>query len=589
VSSDERSIVPAADMDSLFAGKLAYFFAIAVADAALLSWAALRWFRRTVRTLMSQRSAGAVPSVPAPRATAPLAAGREPAEPAFAVFEIGGAAGRQVQTRREQPFRRRLILVYGLAAAAHSLVMTGLEIGADPPGISPVGAFARWWANAWPLVPALIALLVLGRGRSVRLAVTYLGAGAAAVAVLTALDQIRRGVVTIDPLSNAFWFLASLMATAAIPALLLLITGWRRIRAVTPLALAATLVFGLGSALAGEAMLRAFDRAALREGLFRLAALTSTEAAYYGAFMVMSLPIGAIAWWLLRRAAGAFRRKRFSDVQLVVDCWWLIVSAAGAIVLAARMGPRGVAGAAAAFAVYRALVAIGLWGWRIDRVRPRRLLLLRVFGYRARTEALFDRVAQRWRFRGPVQLVAGVDLATRTPDPGDILNLLAGRTAEQYVTDPEALARRLDALDVEPDPDGRFRVNEVYCHDHTWRPALGALLDRSDRVLIDVRSFSARNHGGVFELEQLVWRLPSEAIVLVVDRSTDLPRLAEILDASWRAARAAGRARGDGRLALVRVERAAPPEIRLVTSCLLGTATPRRVLGIEAFRPAASA
>ena len=39
-----------------------------------------------------------------------------------------------------------------------------------------------------------------------------------------------------------------------------------------------------------------------------------------------------------------------------------------------------------------------------------------------------------------------------------------------------------------------------------------------------------------------------------------------------------------GRLALVRVERAAPAELRLLTGCLLGTVTPRRVLGIEAFR-----
>jgi hypothetical protein len=578
-------------MDSLFAGKLAYFFAIAIADAALLSWAVLRWFRRTVRTLMSQRGGAAAPSGAVLQTPAPLPARATPADPAFAVFEIGGAAGRPpVRSGRAHPLRRRLVLVYGIAAAAHSLVMTALEIGADPPGISPVGVFARWWVNAWPLVPTLIALLVLGRGKSARLAVTYLGAGAVSVALLTLLLQGVRGVVTIAPLTNAGWFVVSLAWTAAIPVLLLLITGWRRIRAVTPLALAGTIVFGLGSALSGEAMLRAFDRAALREGLLRLAALTSTEAAYYSAFMLVSLPVGAIAWWILRGAAGAFRRKRFSDVQLVVDCWWLIVSAAGAIVLAARMGPRGVAGAAAAFVLYRAVVAVGLWGWRLDPARPRqRLLLLRVFGYQARTEALFDRIAQRWRFRGPVQLIAGADLAMRAVDPGDILNLLAGRTAEQYVTDPEALARRLDTLDVAPDPDGRFRVNEVYCHDDTWRPALGTLLDRTDRVVMDVRSFSRRNQGGVFELEQLPWRLPSEAIVLVVDRSTDLPRLAEILDAAWRAARAAGRARGDGRLALVRVERAAPAELRLLTGCLLGTVTPRRVLGIEAFRSAASA
>jgi hypothetical protein len=585
-------------MESLFAGKVAYFFAIAVADAALLSWVVLRWFRRTVRAWMGQRalvSASATMASPTSPASAAGLLGAEraapPADATFAVFEIDGRAdGPATENGPDRSLRRRLVLVYGFAAAAHSLVMTTLEIRADPVGIAVSGAFARWWVNAWPVVPTLIALLVLGRSPSVRLAATYVGAGAVSLSVLTLLTQGLRGVVSIAPLTSMFWFLVNLAWTATIPALLLLITRWRRIRAVTPLALAGILAFGLASALAGEAMLRAFDRMALREGLLRLAALTSTQAAYYTAFMLLSVPVGAIAWWILRRAAGAFGRKWFSDVQLIVDCWWLIVSAAGAIALAARTGARGVAGAAAAFTLYRLVVALGLWGRRADPARPgQRLLLLRVSGYQARTEALFDRVAQRWRFRGPVQRIAGVDVAIRTVDPGDILNLVAGRAAKQYVTGPKAMARRLDAIDLEPDPDGRFRLNEVCCHDDTWRPALATLLDRSDRVLMDVRGFSQRKPGGVFELEQLVWRLPSEALVLAVDRSTDLPRLAEILDRAWRAARAAGRARGNGRLALVRVERAAPPELRLVTACLLGRAAPRRVLGIETFRQAASA
>ena len=95
---------------------------------------------------------------------------------------------------------------------------------------------------------------------------------------------------------------------------------------------------------------------------------------------------------------------------------------------------------------------------------------------------------------------------------------------------------------------------------------------------MDVRSFSERNQGCRFELEQLVWRLPSDAIVLVVDKGTDVVRLCDTLDVAWRAARQANRARGDGRLALVRVERAGRPEVRLILECLRGTGTPTRVL-----------
>jgi hypothetical protein len=108
------------------------------------------------------------------------------------------------------------------------------------------------------------------------------------------------------------------------------------------------------------------------------------------------------------------------------------------------------------------------------------------------TESLFDRVAQRWRFRGPVQLIAGTDLAARTTDPADVLVWLQGHLATRYVRHAGDIGTRLAGLDVAPDPDGRFRVNELYCHDDTWRPTLQALLDVSDRVLADLRGFGRR-------------------------------------------------------------------------------------------------
>jgi hypothetical protein len=257
----------------------------------------------------------------------------------------------------------------------------------------------------------------------------------------------------------------------------------------------------------------------------------------------------------------------------------VIVTAEEMAILSTELGVSAIPVGIAAFLAYRAAVAIGL---RRPGPAPspagQRLLFLRVFGYRARTEALVDRVAQRWRFDGPVQLVAGIDLATRTVAAGDLLAFLGGRLAEQYVAGPEAVRARVEALDAAPDPDGRFRVNDFYCHSDTWRPTVQALLDASDRVLMDVRSFSERNQGCRFELEQLVWRLPSDAIVLVVDKGTDVVRLCDTLDVAWRAARQVNRARGDGRLALVRVERAGRPEVRLILECLRGTGTPTRVL-----------
>ena len=288
--------------------------------------------------------------------------------------------------------------------------------------------------------------------------------------------------------------------------------------------------------------------------------------------MLLSLPVGWIAWRLLIGLASAFGRKRFSDVQLAIDCWWAVVAAQEtATTLSTTYGLAGIAGGVGAFVAYRLAVLVVLRGARPPATAARRLLMLRVFGHQARTESLFDRVAQLWRFHGPVQLIAGVDLAMRSVDPGDVLTLLDGRLAELFVRAPEEIVERLERLDLGPDPDGRFRINEVYCHAHTWKAMLGALLDTTDAVLMDLRSFSAGNSGCIFELEQLVRRLPSDHIVLVCDNTTDLPLLKQILSDAWTAARDDGHTRSAGRLSVVRVERNSSAELRLLMQRLLRT------------------
>ena len=529
-------------MDSLVSGKLSYVLLVGILDAAILSWLALFWFRRAVRRLM-RRPAGDV---------TPGGAGIDRAGPRAGSSRRRGAGRpglcdlRSRQRRRSvgpwhgvaTPQRRRLLIVYGVAAGLHALVITAFQLGPEAE-VSWISVVARWWVNTWPLVPALIVLLVLDWRQSLRLGGAFVAAGTVSIALLILASRGLRGTIDFVPVTNTYWLLLLLGYTAAAPLVLLLITGWRRIRAVAPLVLSTTLLFGFAVVLFQALMVHVFDLVPVRRVILGWSAYTSAVVTYYGLFMLLILPVGALAWWLLRGLAVAFQGKRFSDVQLMVDCWWVIVTAEEMAILSTQMGLGAIPVGIAAFLAYRAAVALGLR--RQSSAPPatgRRLLFLRVFGYRARTEALLDRVAQRWRFDGPVQLVAGVDLATRTVDPGDFLAFIGGRLADQYVAGPEAVRARLEALDVAPDPDGRFRVNEFYCHDDTWRPTVQALLEASDRVLMDVRSFSERNQGCRFELEQLIWRLPSDAIVLVVDKGTDVVRLGDTLDGAWRAARA---------------------------------------------------
>ena len=90
---------------------------------------------------------------------------------------------------------------------------------------------------------------------------------------------------------------------------------------------------------------------------------------------------------------------------------------------------------------------------------PGNLLLLRVFGDTRRTEALFKRIASRWQRFGPVTMIAAPDVVAGTVDPGDVLRYLTGDIDAGFITSQDDLTRRLAAMDVEPDRDGRFRIN----------------------------------------------------------------------------------------------------------------------------------
>jgi hypothetical protein len=467
-----------------------------------------------------------------------------------------------------------------VGAALHSAVITAFMLGFD--GSLPLAAwFSQWWVFAWPIVPTLVVLLVLNRRETIRLTVGYVLAGSLGLATVTLAGQILRGSIDDAPLTNVFWYSASLALTASAPLALLLITGWRRVRAVTPLALSSTLVFGFALLLFREALAAAFNLGSVRTLLLGFAAGTSHEIMYYGTFMIIVLPVGWVAWRLLQFLAMRFERKHFSDVQLIVDCWWLIVTAEElAVHLSTMYGGGGIVAGIAAFAAYRTGVALVLA--RLSKPldeHPRRLLLLRVFGHQVRTETLFDRVAQQWRFQGPVQLIAGADLAMRTVDPGDMLTFISGRLDERYVATPGDVAHRVSGLDMQRDPDGRFRVNEVYCRDNTWQPVLQAMLDVSDAVLMDLRSFSKVNSGCAFELEQLVSRLPPERIVLVYDHTTDLRLLSSFLSAAWQRA-AHDPSHGLGPIACVRVERNSWPELQVLMRRLLGVEQPQRVMAL---------
>jgi hypothetical protein len=575
----ERNKEPA--IGSTFSGELFYVVLIAIVDAAILSWAALRWYQHAVsRRMRPTRGAEfESPRVDAPEPIEPLV-GPPAADESLhvAVYHARGVSNRRSGRREWSPGWRRTGSAYCVGAALFSAVITAAA-AAEMPSVTANALFGMWWMHTWPIVPTLILLLLLDRWSGLRLAAGYVMCGSAALALLTLGLQFWRGSFNGAPLTNMFWLNVGLAATAWLPLLLVVGSGWHRIRAVMPLALASTLFFGFGLLLFRAAIVRGFNAPATREVLLEVAVLTSTQTAYYSLYMLFALPAGWLAWRALKALATAFERKKFSDIQLVIDCWWLIVTAERiATHLVIPFGPAGIGIGLAAFAAYRAgtFTALSLVPHAAPD-NPKRLLLLRVFGQQSRSESLFDRIAQRWRFRGPVQLIAGADLVMRTADPGDMLTFVGGRLRDVYVSKPSEISVRLARLDMCRDPDGRFRVNDLYCANETWQATLLELLKVTDTVVMDVRGFSDANAGCVFELQQLLRHLPAEAIVLVCDTTTDLTALAALLRVGWRAG-VSPRTVSAGLISLVRVDRNSPSELDTLEERLLGRGTPQRVL-----------
>jgi hypothetical protein len=573
-------------------GQLLYIIGVSILDAAILSWVALRWYQRSVSRMMrpdaaarqQHDSTALVESVPLETGVPPSVP-RVPLDVALVVPERPSSrTGWQRDWPADWP---RVAAAYVIGAALFSTVVT-IAFAMQAPDLPVTGVLAQWWINLWPVIPTLIALLALDRASGVRLIAAYLLGGSAAVALLTILRQAWRGSFDSAPVTNIFWMHAGLVVTASLPLLLILITAWRRIRAVMPLTLAATLAFGFALILLKVTVVQAVNVAVTRDAFLAAAVYTSIGTVYYAIYMVIALPVGWLGWLALKALANGFERKRFSDVQLIVDCWWSIATAETITThLAGPFGLAGIAMGLAAFAAYRLGVAVTLrFLPTASAEAPQRLLMLRVFGYQARTETLFDRIAQRWRFRGPVQLIAGVDLATRTADPGDVLAFVGGRLREQYVSSASELPERLQRLDARRDPDGRFRVNELYCLDQTWRQSLTGLLSISDTVLMDLRGFGEANRGCVFEVEQLVAKLPTDRIVLVCDKTTDLELLGDLLERAWARAESERTAQYTGPVSLVRVERSSPLELDAVMRRLLGRGTPQQVFSLPDLPPA---
>ncbi len=199
-----------------------------------------------------------------------------------------------------------------------------------------------------------------------------------------------------------------------------------------------------------------------------------------------------------------------------------------------------------------ALAAWLFWRWLLNRVvrflvraggaELRPLLLLRVFKRSGRSEEFMDRYFARWRFAAPVWMIAGPDLAGAFMEPDEFLAWLEGRLGDRFVADAAGVPERTAALDGAPDPDGRFRVTELFCANTTWQATVLALIERAGAVLLDLREYTEQRAGTRFELVTLLRLADLARVIVLTDEGEAAPRLRGALDAAW--LEAGGRADG---------------------------------------------
>ncbi len=472
----------------------------------MVSLLLLGWYRRVVTARMTtgapavgSRRWGSGQWRPAPRAAAtptPEPTARRPARPATLTELV----------RRQ---RRSLLAWHALAAVAYGLIGS-LALLTETDTLTVPRLLVVTLLYAWPWVPTAVLVLGLRARQAVLLTAGYFLALVAAGSMGTA--SLRGGV-----LAFAAWALMAgpatvLMAAFAAP----------RLRAAAPHV--ALVVF---SVAAGLFVWPWTAYSALTAGSsFGLSVLLGVTLP----LLMIPLAVANLAW-----SARRYATKRASEQSLAIDQWWLIFTLAQCLMQYNQV--RAWFAMLGAHLAHRLVMALGRrrLGRAVAGHAGPQLLLLRVFARRRGEQVLRDLNAT-WCHAGSVHLIAGWDLATATMGPDEFLDFTLGRLSRHFVTDQGHLARRLAELDLAPDGDGRHRVNDFFCYRDTWQPAVRALVERADVVLVDLRGLTPRNEGVTFELQYLVHCRALHRVVALIDDTTDLAHVHWALDSAARGA-----------------------------------------------------
>jgi hypothetical protein len=369
----------------------------------------------------------------------------------------------------------------------------------------------------WPVVPTIGLLERWSRSKILVMATLYVLFSSSLVAVNSNEQQDMPAVI--------FW-----LFTQQLPLLLVIffITG-SKLRSTGPYLILVFFILML-STLLGLAALEHNINKGLDSWILELSALTSVKTVFFlfsiTPWLIAFFPARALARWL----ADAYQRKAFSEPLYLAAGLWSITLLFQAMILSHSLGGSAYALLLVIFLfpISMPIIQRGLQ----PRHQPPNLLLLRVFRGDDSIEALFDQVIERWRYSGNTLLIAGKDLALRNLEPDELFNFLSGRLQTRFIDSQQHLQNLLENLDFKADPDGRFRVNEFFCFDSTWKMVLDGLVQRVDRVLMDLRGYTPEREGCSHELRVLAVNTQLKKLVILFDKDTNKAAAEALLNGS---------------------------------------------------------
>lgn len=530
-------------------GLFGFIFLVALPIAVFLTWLTVVLYRHYVRQAMGQvADTGAISRALYRSGGMPPARALQ-----FDVVDTSVALPKPALAGVAAEGVERASFAYAVAGLVHALIGASLTVGLDDLAFLPVHFGSLLLLYAWPVIPALIVVRVGDARSKWNLLTGYF-------ALLLVLDALSLTLGFTDGvglgrilLTWAFWM--------GIPSLLLWILNNRAWRSVGLFAyfVAVSLVVAVLLATQGLGCL------ALTLGDIRLWS-DYRYVVWLGLLLILLLAV----WGTLRYVAQRYRLKQTSIQTLTLDSWWLVITLSE-IIIQFEPTQGGSVSLILTFVAYK-LISSHLLRRKADEKQPKpaSLLLLRVFGHRLRSRQLLDQLSQRWSFIGPISLISAPDLAATNLEPDELLQFWGLRLRNLFVASEEDLQRRLGSFDAKPDPDGRYRINEFFCYDNTWKATVHALAMRSDAVLMDLRGFGEHNKGCSFELGLLLAEVPLARVVLLVDATTQRDALLRLLEELWQQlpADSVNRTLAEPRLCLFH----APPALHSVEPLLLRVA-----------------